>query len=829
MLEPQPTSRRTWVRWLARLAPATIAAVLPFADAALAGALGPDPSFVAELESIGHIVDVAPYTNGTFLVCGDFHRIGGVRLNHVALLDAQGRPVPGFAAELDGDAAVSSVATQADGRILVAGSFPRVVGSEQGGVVRLLPGGRRDGSFRFAGAPAVSPRLGRVVLDPSGRIHLASYAGFTLEMLRLQPDGTAEPDPLLQAECQIRFVDDARPPLAHVLADGRFYLAGAFDALWYSTARIPNLARLVRMRPDGTPDPTFDIFLGFDAGRWGYDPVVSASALLPDGRLLVGGSFSEFNWHPRPGILIVNQDGSLNLDFRPRGIASASVRAVLPMPDGSVVAGGLFQISGDPVPRMMVRLFPDGSLDPAFAMLPAADSWSGHVDALAGVGDGRLAVVGDGIGPNVPYPGPIALLHADGSPTDGLPSLAVGPGLATRIQPMPDGTVYLSGLFHFVNGVPRLRFARLLHDGSVDTTFTLAAGNRYFATLAPLADGSLLLGSGSSFERPLLIKVRADGQLDPSFVVTTLDGSLSAILPLPDGDILVGGSFSGATPFDANPVPPFACAVARLGPDGTRRTNAFGYFGDIYSVQALLPEPDGGFLGVGGNSGLVRFKPDNTRDTSWYPNQAIYGQIMALARDSRGRVVAAGYFGAVGTNQVAGLVRMLGDGTIDTAFAPTLLGGGGAFVDVRVDAGDRVVALGSFSIDPREESSVSVVRLLANGSVDPSFPRIPQPGYAIALEGNNLYAGITDFSTPAEPAGRIVRYQVGPGAAPVRWTWKPGSRELALDAGDTAGTVHWEMSRDLKTWTAVPDATAGTRLVRTVSPDDAPLFFRTTR
>lgn len=829
-LAPRP---RLWRPvWTGAVAGVAFVAAVVLAPASRA-AIGPDPAFNAELESTARIVDAVPYTNGTFLVVGDFHRIGGVRHNHLALLDTNGVPVPGFHAAIDGDANVFSAAVQGDGRILVSGSFPRVFGTEQGGVIRLLPDGQSDPSFRFEGAVQDSYRVCRVALDPAGRIHLASYAGYRLEVLRMTRDGQVEGDRTFRAMASMRMVGDARPPGIHVLPDGRFYLTGEFDQVWGTTGGERHLAHILKLRPDGTPDPAFDTFLGFMSGLSPLDAGVRASVLLADGRLVVGGRFTEFNGHARAGILALNPDGSLDLGFNPEGVDEATVEAILPMPDGSFVAGGVFRLNGEPSRRMLVRLLADGTLDRGFGDIGLRPGFNQAVLAVTPSGGNRIAVVGQGVGPGDGCPGAVAFRGADGKDSGTVPPIAVAPGYASFITPAPDGTVYVAGSFHLVNGVPRSRLVRLLHDGSLDPTFGGDAGLGYFGPMALLPDRSLLVGSVGGYGLPLLSRLDASGNRDPGFSASGVAGSLVGILPREGGDVLLWGQFEGSSPWIPNPVPPIAGPLALVGPDGTRRTNAIPSYSDLSGANVVIGLPDGGILANMGYRDLVRFNPDYTRDPAWRVHTAegqtvsLSGAVQAMARDSLGRVVVGGYFSTVGTGTVPGLLRILADGTVDTTFVPRLEQGN--IREIQVDTADRIIALGSIAIASSPSSPVSVVRLLPDGSLDPEFPAVGPFAFSLGLRGDDLYVGVIDTTTPSEPSGRILRLNARPAQPPLRWGWTPSARTLGLDAGAGAGTTRWEMSRDLKTWTAVPGVPDGATCSVPVPADDAPLFFRAAR
>ena len=86
-------------------------------------------------------------------------------------------------------------------------------------------------------------------------------------------------------------------------ADGKAVVGGDFTAVdGYSRNRI------VRFNVDGTVDTSFDPGSGFDG-------VVMALAIQPDGKVLVGGQFSNFAGVARKGLARLNADGSLDTTF----------------------------------------------------------------------------------------------------------------------------------------------------------------------------------------------------------------------------------------------------------------------------------------------------------------------------------------------------------------------------------------------------------------------------------------------------------------------------------------------------------------------------------
>ena len=90
--------------------------------------------------------------------------------------------------------------------------------------------------------------------------------------------------------------------------------------------------RLARLHADGALEESF--------AR--NDGVVHSCALLPAGRVLIGGRFSEVNGQLHPGLARLLPDGNLDMTFDSGTGPDEAVTALVPLSDGTVMAGGWF-------------------------------------------------------------------------------------------------------------------------------------------------------------------------------------------------------------------------------------------------------------------------------------------------------------------------------------------------------------------------------------------------------------------------------------------------------------------------------------------------------
>src|SRR5436190_8443921 len=119
-----------------------------------------------------------------------------------------------------------------------------------------------------------------------------------------------------------------------------------------------------------------DVDLSFDPGS-GVNGPVNAVVVQPDGKVLIGGTFTTVKGLARPGLARLNADGSGDSSFNP-AISFGGVSSIALQSDGKVIStrGVPALYRGWPVSNETpVRLNSDGTVDNSFvaAILPYPD------------------------------------------------------------------------------------------------------------------------------------------------------------------------------------------------------------------------------------------------------------------------------------------------------------------------------------------------------------------------------------------------------------------------------------------------------------------------
>ena len=351
------------------------------------------------------------------LFAGRFN-VGGLQQNqNLARADTDGR--------LDQDlippasSGTTAVLQQPDGRLLVA-RRDGCSGGTRLCLQRLFSNGSVDASFV---TPGFNAGIRELALLPDGDILVAG--DFTAidgvarpNLVRLNPNGSFDAGFAMRAD--LRTVDFAR------FADGRIAVAGVLSipgqaerqVLWFlqingsddpgSTESqlvvqavrgisFDSGGRILVIVSSNNPSRPHSVARFFADGRRdsGYDlsanGAIRAVHALPDGRLLIGGSFTAVNEVPAGQLARISVDGSVESGFNPQlGLPTGSpqsetgVNSIAVRRDGRIVVG-LAADSTNALQSSLRLLEPNGAAISAFA-----PPLLGVVDTLNLQDDGRV-------------------------------------------------------------------------------------------------------------------------------------------------------------------------------------------------------------------------------------------------------------------------------------------------------------------------------------------------------------------------------------------------------------------------------------------------------
>jgi uncharacterized delta-60 repeat protein/uncharacterized repeat protein (TIGR02059 family) len=352
-----------------------------------------------------------------------------------------------------------------------------------------------------------------------------------------------------------------------IQSDGKILVGGRFTTFDGNTRN-----RLVRLNSDGTEDTDFYTNLGS-----GFDDGISTISIQSDGKILVGGSFNTFDGNTRSRLVRLNSDGTEDTDFY-TSLGSGfddQLNSISIQSDGKILVGGSFTDFDGNTRNYLIRLNSDGTEDLSFST-NFGTGFGIRVNSISIQSDGKILVGGrfttlDGNTRNH-----LVRLNSDGTEdTSFYSNLGTGFGIElynTLVQ--SDGKILVVGSFTSFNDSSRNRLVRLNSDGTEDTSFYTNLGSGFNAAVSAISiqsDGKILVGGYyngfNSNTRNLLVRLNSNGTEDTAFYASlgsgfNVNGLNSAVFTTSiqnDGKILVGGSF---TSLDGNT----RNSIVRLGP-----------------------------------------------------------------------------------------------------------------------------------------------------------------------------------------------------------------------------------------------------------------------
>ncbi len=638
-----------------------------------------------------------------------------------------------------------------------------------------------------------------------------------------------------------------------IAPDGKIVVTGVVDRT--NSTSYASTYGVARFLPNGTLDTSFsgdgkiiDTSLGFN-----YESH-SGVLVLPDGKIVVGGTRDESGFANAFALVRYNVDGTLDGTFGTGGRSYATISptgsgiyALSLQPDGKLVAAGYSNNTNFDPTLALARFNSNGSLDTGFGsngvVTNTFDTSISFANAIALASDGKIAVVGES---NDDFA--VARYNPDGTPDtsfsgDGKLTTDFGTSEdANAVALQPDGRTLVAGrkIISFSNFTRDFALARYNADGTLDTGFDTdgkvtvpfggAPDDDGATSLSLQVDGKIVaLGyagiNPNHFDLDFaLSRLNTNGSLDTTFdgdgkITAKVGGSVEGALDMvvrPNGKIVAAGALEGEF------------ALAQYNADGTLDTS-FGTGGKVITefqsgglassvAFALILQPDGKVI-AGGNravtSGfyydfaLARYNLDGTLDTSFgtggkveisfnTTEQSYDSEIKDLILQPDGKIVAAGY--ALGqdfpTTLEFALTRLNPDGSLDGSFdgdgkVLTTFPNQAEAYALALQPDGKLVAAGNLRISSGRYA-FALARYNTDGSLDTSFDTdgILSTSFGTSVDGANALAIQAD--------GKIV--------AGGHATFS-GSKDFALARYNVDGSLDAGFDGDGKATTAISTGT----------------------
>lgn len=650
------------------------------------------------------------------LVGGDYLSLNGVPNPYLTRLNPDGTIDETFNTGAGFNGKIYTISILSDGKIMVGGSFTSYNGNNAGRLIRLNSDGSYDATFNSKTA-ATTGIIYDICQQADGKFIIAgSFTKYNNSVVnriaRILPNGDLDTSFLTGSGSAANITG------IKILSDHKILLTGNFAA--FNT--IP-ANKIVRLFADGRVDTSFNTGVGFNGD-------VNAVSVQPDGKIILGGKFTEYNGVPANRIIRLNADATQDSSFNTgSGFSRDAVQVIKTDHLGNIMLGGSFtdSYSGQEVNRVCF-LNSDGTLKADFDM--GSGPGSASVLALETDLEGSWYIGGsfsvfDGLNQ-----GKLAKINAEGEHDTGYLSAGVGfDNSVLKVVPLPDKKVMVFGNFKKFNGNYNSRITRLLENGLQDLSFNSgqSGANNLIKTAVIQSDGKIVFGGNFTKYNDLtynrITRILPDGTFDNTFITGSgFNNQIYAMAIQPDQKIIVAGNF---TSYNGTP----SSRIIRLMQDGTRDSTFNIGLGADAIIEAVIIQPDGKIL-VGGRfnsfdgnpvSRLLRLNPNGSVDLSFNIGLGFDKNVYAIALQSDQKIIVGGSFLTFNATSQKRLIRLNINGSLDTTFESGTGFSKGEVRTILIQPDDRILVGGTFSGLYKTNTALRLIRLEKSGNFDASF------------------------------------------------------------------------------------------------------------
>jgi len=281
----------------------------------------------------------------------------------------------------------------------------------------------------------------------------------------------------------------------------------------------------------------------------GFSFVINDMTIQSDGKIIVGGSFSNFNGTTTNYITRLNSDGTLDTTFNIGTGANNPIYCTAIQSDGKILIGGPFTLLNGTSVNRIARLNTDGSIDNTFT-IGTGFSLNDDLKVIVIQNDGKIIVGGDFTLFNGSIRNKILRLNSNGSLDN---TFNIGNGFNNTVHDIKiqnDGKIIVGGNFTSFNGTTRNRIIRLNQNGTNDTSFNPGLGaSSVIRTISVQNNGKIIIaGNFTSFDgvvKNKMTRLNSDGTVDGDFSTGNgFDNIVYCSSIQSDDKIVISGNFN---------------------------------------------------------------------------------------------------------------------------------------------------------------------------------------------------------------------------------------------------------------------------------------------
>lgn len=669
--------------------------------------------------------------DGKILIGGSFTNYNGFTANKIIRLNNDGSVDNTFVTGNGLNDMVSSIALQADGKILIAGHFTNYNNNSVNRIVRLNSDGSIDTSFNIGSG--FNNYINKIIIQPDGKVLVAgkftSYNGFSANRLtRLLNNGQVDTTFIsaivfnssssseiltieLQPDGRILYGARSINPFKRLNTNGS--IDSAFNpppdiypnAIVYKTSTHEIIICGVEVNSDWTQN---NIIRSFDINGAAIsnlsshfyqivhaDGPINTIKIDSNNRIIAGGNFTALTVPSLTNasrIVRFNVNGSIDSSFNNNAGGTNTpgvgfnkvVYDICIQSDNKILVGGRFDDYINANCNRIIRLETNGSVNNIFG---SNIGFNNKVNVISNTLNNKILVGGDFTKYNGVSASKIIRLNNDGT-IDG--SFNTGTGfdnMVNAITTQADGKILVGGNFTSYNGIPALYLTRLNSDGTIDSSFLNQTGFVQVSTnkvnfIKLLNDGKILVGGSVVSSNSIsgignLKRLNTDGSIDTSFNLfnPTFPGSfreIKSIIIQIDGKIVIGGEITlplGSTTLRN---------IVRVNSNGSYDASFVSQIGFNAGgkVNSMFLQSDNKII-VGGeftsyngvySNRIVRINNDGTIDNAFNIGSGFNNRLRFVIVQEDGKILASGDYTSYNGSNTTKITKLNSDGTLNNNF-----------------------------------------------------------------------------------------------------------------------------------------------------------------
>jgi uncharacterized delta-60 repeat protein len=660
------------------------------------------------------LADINIDSNDNIYASGYFTKFSGSTQKGLARIDSGGTKSTTFDIGngfTGGSEQVWTIDFDSSGHTYAGGAYDTFNNSPQNYLIRLNSGGTKDYSFDIGSGFDQYVNSVKVYTDDKvivgGSFRTYKNIWGPTYLAKLNSGGTLD--------TSFKMTVGFSSHLYWILSDpsGKTYVGGDF-----SSYQDTSLFYFGKLKEDGLIDTTYY------ANGYKFNSSTYCGLLENDGKLYIGGGFSQFDGQPQWCLIRLTTGGTLDTSFDIGDGFNSSVRTLAKDNSGKIYAGGDFTSYSGVTQNRLIRLNSDGTKDETFDI---GDGFNGTVYGVALDSSGHTYVAGSFSQFSGSTQNYLIRLNSDGTKDE---TFDIGDGFNSYIYKLEidsNDKIYVGGYFTTYSGITQNYAARLNSDATLDSTFDMGDGFDDAVVMIKIIDDKIYMGGNfttySGLTHNKIVSLNNDGSINESIDLGTgFDNTVYALDINPSNYIYVGGSF---VKYDGVKNESY---IIKLNTDGTKDTTfdtGYGPNAAVYDINIDSNDKiviSGEFYSYDHIScpRLARLNSDGTYDYSLNIGAGFNGSVNSVCVDSSNDLYVGGQFSTYNNMTQKYLVKLNSGGTVDTNFNVTDVFTSG-ITSIVVDENINKIYVGGRFTEFSGVTQNRLIRLNTDGTFDNTF------------------------------------------------------------------------------------------------------------